>query len=147
MQKANAEPCLQPGGFLPRPCCRRERDRLSTAKAIVPRHHGCITNDYRQGVISFAVSLPGNYIVRGLITKSTGSQHLDSQSINEKKRSESVIPTRSLYVIVVSSGYRRFQLPNDFQNRVELFRRAIRQQLVKLALIKALDLWHIRSKQ
>ena len=31
---------------------------LSTAKAIVPRHHGCITNDYRQGVISFAVSLP-----------------------------------------------------------------------------------------
>ena len=31
---------------------------LSTAKAIVTRHHGCITNDYRQGVISFTVSLP-----------------------------------------------------------------------------------------
>lgn len=31
---------------------------LSTAKAIVTRHHGYITNDYRQGVISFTVSLP-----------------------------------------------------------------------------------------
>ena len=31
---------------------------LSTAKAIVIRHHGYITNDYRQGVISFTVSLP-----------------------------------------------------------------------------------------
>ena len=31
---------------------------LSTAKAIVTRHRGHITNDYRQGVISFTVSLP-----------------------------------------------------------------------------------------
>ena len=31
---------------------------LSTAKAIVTRHRGYITNDYRQGVISFTVSLP-----------------------------------------------------------------------------------------
>ena len=31
---------------------------LSTAKAIVTRHHGCIGDDYRQGVISFTVSLP-----------------------------------------------------------------------------------------
>ena len=31
---------------------------LSTAKAIVTRHHGYITNDYRQGVISFTISLP-----------------------------------------------------------------------------------------
>ena len=33
---------------------------LSTAKAIVTRHHGSIRNAYRDGVISFTVSLPQN---------------------------------------------------------------------------------------